>query len=156
MKYKVGDILKVKEDSRSKCENFENHKNSKYIKITDLSLNNYSYEILDSKKDKIVNCSYCLNDSHLEPITKTLENLEEGDILLKKNYPVMVLGVCGKAIFISLTNKYKQACGSAFTVEELQTNGYTIKQEAKTKEIKEMTIKEICDKLGYEVKIKKE
>lgn len=81
MKYKVGDILKVKEGCEGECASFKDN-NGKYIKITaETTYDFYSYYILNEKKEKVSWCCRCLTDEHLEPLeliihcpTKELSN----------------------------------------------------------------------------------
>ena len=68
-----------------------------------------------------------------------------------KHCESLVLGVCGKVIFISDSDNFEEVRGSAYTLYELINRDYKLKQET----IPEMTMEEVCAALGREIKIKK-
>lgn len=81
MKYKIGDILKVKKGHEEKCTMFFNLPNAKYIKIVYVHPGYYSYFILDSKLNVIDSCS-CFKDTDLIPVTKSSKPKEKVKYLL--------------------------------------------------------------------------
>lgn len=82
----------------------------------------------------------------LAPYIRDLAHLQEGDVLMDKyNDERMVLGICGKVIFISSTGFDNY--GSGWTAAELKNNGYTLKDA--TPATTELTVAEVAQKLGY-------
>jgi len=150
MKYKIGDILKVKKGCESKCVSFFTNKGS-FIKITSVK-NGYDYDILNDKKEKVVWCN-CFKDEHLEPLAKDLDNLEVGNEISVSDGGIRtVLGVCGRVIFVSTDDK--DIFHGGYTKEELIEDGYTIVQK-EVEDIEEITVEEVCKRLGKTVKIVK-
>lgn len=83
---------------------------------------------------------------------RTIEDgLIEGDIIVTNNRESLVLGVCGKVIFISESDNFEEVRASAYTLYELINQDYKLKQET----IPEMTMEEVCAALGRKIKIKK-
>ena len=63
-----------------------------------------------------------------------------------------VLGVCGQVIFLSNFNdKNHHYCG--YTKKELIECNYTIVQDEPEEEIEELTVAEVCKRLGKTIKI---
>ena len=81
---------------------------------------------------------------------KTLNNLEVGDILKQDIYKYKVLAVLPGLVALSFEYNHEKFF-SWYTIKQLEEYGYTPEPE-----VKEMTVKEISEKLGYEVKIIKE
>jgi len=80
-KYKKGDVLTIKEGSRSKCGNFI-HNNGHHIRIRNESCGYYSYDILDEYEHVVSGCCGCFTDDdltlvHVEEITPLLINRKE-------------------------------------------------------------------------------
>jgi hypothetical protein len=95
----------------------------------------------------------------LVSLTSTnIEDLYVGAKVLGRNGKTReVLGICGRAIFTSLSQDHDVATGQAYTMEELKRHGFTLVPEAEPEpEVAEVTMKEVCEKFGREVKIKKE
>lgn len=154
MKYKVGDILKVKKGHENKCYHFNGDITSKFIKIINTKYDCYYYDILNKEKHKIGYCTSCFIDSDLEPIEeKTLYDLEDGDIIIHNDgYERMVLGVHSLIYHLSVKNDFSRSVID-MTPQELENEGYTIKGQEK-KEVTEVTMEEVCKKFGKNVKIK--
>lgn len=86
----------------------------------------------------------CWNE--LAPLTRDLDHLQEGDVLVHvQGHEQMVLGICGKVIFISSTDFEYHKGG--FTAAELKAAGYTLKEA--TPATTELTVAEVAQKLGY-------
>ena len=81
---------------------------------------------------------------------KTLNNLEVGDILAQYGYRHKVLAVLPGLVALSSDCDH-EAFGYWYSIKQLEGYGYTPEPE-----VQEMTIKEVSEKLGYEVKIVKE
>lgn len=94
-------------------------------------------------------------------LPKTLQTLCVGDILTDGEKYIKVLGIINQNCYImSLISSDRSGYNldksfGVYTVQELK-DGYFKPYIPKEEEIKEMTVKEVCDKLGYEVKIIKE
>lgn len=94
--------------------------------------------------------------SDLKLAEKTWDNLEVGDVLVDKyENEAMILGICGKVYFISSDYNFEIPNVYPRTIKQLQ-EVYTIKQETPEPEIEEMTLSQVCEKLGKTIKIIKE
>jgi len=94
-------------------------------------------------------CSSLNNWKLINKQMKTLDNLEVGDLLNKGDYKFKVLAVLQELVAISYHSNHT-TLNCWCTLTELKKNGYTLYQKP---EVKELTVKEISEKLGYEVKI---
>jgi len=70
---------------------------------------------------------------NLQFLPRTLDDLEEGDIVLKTGDEWKILGICGDVYFMSICNNFKRT-GTFLTKEELKDEGYTLKQEEEEEE----------------------
>ena len=92
---------------------------------------------------------------HIAPVTKDWDNLEVGDVLVDEDdQESKVLEVFTNTIILSDENDFEVA-GDLLTFKELEARGYKIKQPEEEKP-KKRTVKQVCEELGYEVKIIKE
>lgn len=82
------------------------------------------------------------------------DGLEEGDVITNTRYTKKVLGICGEVIFVSHNNNHSIASTLQHTLKELVEQGYELLQK-ESNSIKEMTVAEISEKLGYDVKVVK-
>lgn len=86
----------------------------------------------------------------LKKLEATMDNLEVGTILVDKSGSERkVLGICGEVVFCSLYNDFDIA-ETYYTAKELKKDGYKVKDQ---NEVKEMTVKEVSELVGQEVKI---
>lgn len=121
------------------CQNFKNG-----VPAKDKLGYNFSWVLeRDFTKSSVTN---------LRPAEKSFDNPEVGDVYLGDGGERTVLGVCGRAIFLSAWDN-PNVSGGCRTKEELIDNGYTIKQDKE--EAEELTMEEVCKQLGRTVKIKK-
>ena len=115
----------------------------------------YPYKTLKASSEGSI---YAYKNAEDLPTTKprTIEyGLVEGDIITNGNSERLVLGVCGKLIFVSNRDDFNAAY-SYYTLHEVIKEGWKLKQETtQTETIPEMTMEEVCAALGKEVKIKK-
>ena len=78
-------------------------------------------------------------------------DLAIGDVLVDGyDYEYKILGIMEELYFLSQEEEFEKM-GETFTFEELKEE-YKLKAE----EVDEMTVEEICDELGREIKIKKD
>lgn len=146
MKYKIGDKLKVKKGCEGKCGQYNDFTDPTHIQITEIlpSRDSYNYTIYKGNEE-LSTCSVCFKDEHLEPLEKTWDTLEEGDILLDEDGDECeVLGICGRAILL-------ERSGYFWTKEELIRDGYTIKNATPEPEQTEVTLQDIADWKGIPV-----
>jgi hypothetical protein len=145
MKYKIGNKLKVKKGCEGECVTYRISKNATHIKITDVDDNcNYSYGIFNGKK-KLDTCYDCLKDEHLEPLEKTWDTLEEGDVVVSKTGGQReVLAIKGRVIILSIHNDFNSCSYHSFTKEDLIANGYTIKNSTPESDTVEVSMQEIA------------
>ena len=96
--------------------------------------------ILDADKyDKItpyfVDCdgeSWWCGEEDLQFLTKTLDNLEVGDVLVDKDgYEKMILGICGRVYFLSIARDFEEANTYPMTIQEIK-KFYTLKGSEKS------------------------
>ena len=94
----------------------------------------------------------CTGLGHWKLATKDWDSLQVDDVIVNedgdKRY---VFGVCGKIIFVSRENNY-DAFSYFTTKQELIKINYTILQEEE-EEVRELTLEEIADKFGVDVKL---
>lgn len=95
--------------------------------------------------------------SYLEPLEKSLDTLEKGDLLEDKLYGDLykVLGVLEDLVFLSSPinhDNYNQT----FTTTELKNDGWQLHQPNTPKTPREVTMAEVIEKFGEDVVIKKE
>lgn len=158
MQIKIGEIYKVKPEFRGECATFKSCTNAKYIRyIQDHFRPIVSYEILDENKNRIDFCSLCLEPEHLEPIEKTLYNLEINDLVVdsdgnKRKVLGLIESSLENPIYVIATPNYENVWNTIST-KQLETYGYKVVQPELTEEIKEMTVEEVSKLVGKKVKI---
>lgn len=146
MKYKIGQILKIK--NIKSCDSATSI-GGKYVKITNYDTT-YIYEILDINKNKIGGC-FCFTDNDLEPIGKTWETLAYGDSLEGlNNRKVKVVGVIDEVVFLS--DPSNNLPPFIRLRKQLATTDLKIIQDEPTPELIELTLEEVATKLGVDVK----
>ena len=155
---KIGEIYRVKKDSREKCGNFRDKKTAEFIKVTKIdSDGDIHYVILDKEKNAVGGCEYCLKPSDLLPLKKTLQDIEIGDVVVDRDgNEFAALEVFTQLCMLSYSDNH-DSVGAIRTFKELESNGYTIKDQES--EIKELTMDEIAEKFDIPVdrlKIKKQ
>lgn len=78
----------------------------------------------------------------------------------KKGKVSTVLGICGECIFISIADASRRASANVYSFYDLIKYGFTLVppegSEGPKKAVKEVTMAEVCERFGAEVKIKKE
>lgn len=111
----------------------------------------YSWWIKNGSNDKL----------KLEGITnlcsaeRTLRDMVVGDVIVdKEGYIVKVLAICGEAFLRSFWDDFNRASCSWYTFTEAENAGWKLKEEPQ--KVREITMKEVCEKFGEEVKIKEE
>jgi hypothetical protein len=154
MQIKIGQIYKVKpEFRRNYCIKFNDTEDAAYIRFFD----NKHYNVLNQNKDVIDWCD-CFKPEHLEPLEKTLYNLEVNDFVKEESgCKRKVLGLIESSpenpvYALSLYLNYEYA-GSCFSAKQLENIGYKVVQPELTEEIKEMTVEEVSKLVGKKVKI---
>jgi hypothetical protein len=123
MKYKVGDRVCIREDLSAGQEYgglLFGRSMAKYrgktAKITEVDGYTYNLDIDES--------GFWWSEAMLLPAKKTLETLEEGDIVVDKyGGKRIILGVCGKVYFMSCYNDFDRY-GGAYTAKDLKRYGY--------------------------------
>ncbi len=110
------------------------------------------YEVkIDKHGDKIIGNGCECKETWL-PAVKNWDTLEVGDEVVDKDGDKStVLDVRERLIFLSRWND-KNTSGSNYTREELIKAGYTIVQDTPEEEILELTIDQIAEKFGRDVK----
>ena len=147
MKYKIGQKVKVI------ASTFGRQYSDKTNLIGNICIVS-NYDSLDNTYGLYTHFGECyFNESDLAPATKDWDTLEVGDILVDTDGDTKkVLGICGLLIFTSDFNNYNRPNGY-HTKEGLIARCYTIKQDEP--EVTEMTMEEVCKKLGKNIRIKK-
>jgi len=82
----------------------------------------------------------------------TWGNLQEGDVFRSSGRDHIILGICGKVIFVSFPGD-KDSVRGMYTKDELIIKGYTIKQPTSSQPIPDETQKaiELLQANGYKV-----
>ena len=75
---------------------------------------------------------------------------KEGDIVTDGDDKRKILGVCGEVYFLSNYNDFNKVSGTFFTEHELLEDNYKLERE---KEYEEMTVAEISEELGRDIKV---
>jgi len=115
----------------------------------------YSWTICFPKTDEMLEIELgSHNVTNLKIISQEDAMYEEGDILTNESGDIKVLGVCGSVYFMSYDYDHEK-CDEGYTRKELNRLDFKLKEEAE-EEAEEVTMKEVCDKFGKNVKIKKE
>lgn len=124
MKIEINKTYKVKKGHERICGAY-NMRDGAFVRVTDvISNDHFHYNILDSQQKEVTQCFGCFSANDLEPVKKTLENLEVGDILKDEDgYEYMVLGVCGRVYHLSEPDDFDTSAGS-FTAKELKESGF--------------------------------
>ena len=93
----------------------------------------------------------------LKPCPITWDNIRVGDFVKYSGGKRMVLSVHDLVIILSEYGNYNKAGMFPYTAQELKELGYTIVQPPQeVNPIREVTMKEVHEKFGEEVKIKEE
>lgn len=154
MQIKIGQIYKVKPEFREEYGVFSDL-GGVYIRyINDIP----TYEILDKSKNCISSCGYCFKPEHLEPVEKTLYNLEINDFVEDRSgYKRKILGLIESSPENPLYAVSYYAEFEIFlnivSAKYLEGNGYKVVQTEPSEEIKEMTVEEVSKLVGKRVKI---
>jgi len=138
-----GFALRVENREIKGFDNLSNYNG--YIDFRDyilITISDNSFNLVSSNSSK-----------NLKPIVKSFDNPEVGDVYSNESGKRTVLGVAGRAIFLSGNNN-KDNYNLAYTKKELIEYGYTIEGN-KTEEVEEITMEELIKELGREVIIKK-
>ena len=123
-----GDILRLTKDDDSRCPYFRNESTGEEV---------------------------CVYFSELETLEKSLETLDQGDIVEGNWGKIKVLAVLAPGVYLmSITNAFDDA-GSCYTAKELEEEGYHL-QVAEPTLPREITMAEVEAKFGEPVRIKKE
>ena len=134
-KYKVGQVLRVKEGCSGACGTFEDG-NAEYIKITNTNHMHYTYDILDSDKNVVDDCWHCFKDSHLEPCERKLKNAVVGDVVVSGHgSEAFVLEVGENSFLISNFNNFDIA-DDWFTFKEAENDGLKLKEIKSIRDVK--------------------
>jgi len=159
----VGQTYKVRPTHEGKCENFESHHKFSpcHIKITRAdSDGSLEYGII-RKGERVDGCN-CFTAEDLIPYQKTLDDVEEDDVLQNKNGDfTKVLGRAGKVVFVSRfweKGDEEKTCAQTFySTQSLKDCGYSLVQD--TPEVREISLDEVAQKFNIPVeniRIKKE
>jgi len=84
------------------------------------------------------------------------QGYKQGDVIVCNGFERKILGVCGEVYFLSKPNNFKLVSfspNSPKTLHEMNEGGYKLKTEET--ETEELTMEQVCEELGREVKIKK-
>lgn len=135
MQIKIGQIYKIKPEFRCDlsascdvCVISKNYPDAKYLE----SLSCNDFKILNEKK-QVIGLTFCDVNEHLEPIEKTLYNLEIGDEIEEKNgNQVKVLGLIESSsenpLYVLSDFLNEVFCKGIYSAKELEYIGYRIVQ----------------------------
>lgn len=147
-KFKIGDKLKVKPECKGECGSCSGY-DFDYIEIDMLDSGGYGYNAIKNGK-KVAGCNGCYTDKHLIPLTKTLDDLQKGDVIFVGNsYYRKVLARLEDIVFLSLlfdkkSKKQDEYKTGAYTnIKELKEDGFTLVDPETLEPIKEDSIESI-------------
>ena len=106
---------------------------------------------------EIEGSDFTFSPEHVALAEKNWDNLSVEDMLVDEDdekQTIKVLGIAGLVVLTSVITDFN-VVGDGFTIDELKKRGYKIKEPEEEKP-KERTVKQVCEELGYEVKIIKE
>jgi len=149
MKYKVGDVLKIKEDSLEECGRARISK-ATHIQITEVGDENYGYDVLKDG-EKVDVCWNCFKDEHLAQVEKRLEYgyCDIGDIVIDAGGQEIIILDTRKLLFDYSSLDNADTHVGTFTYKEAIANDWKIKQEQE--EMIEMTLEEVAKLRGVDV-----
>lgn len=129
MQIKIGQIYKVKPEFRDVCMEFCDTTNSVYIRYE----SNKTYEILDEYKEYQNNCSGCFKPEHLEPLEKTLYNLETNDFIEdgdgdKRKILGLIESSPENPIYVISERSNYENFGCSISTKQLEKYGYKVVQ----------------------------
>lgn len=155
MQIKIGQIYKVKPEFREICGKYNCEDNSVYIRYKN---NNYKYEILDKSKNFLDSCSDCFKPEHLEPLEKTLYNLEVNDFVEdvggnKRKVLGLIESSSENPLYALSYYSNFEIFLQVLSAKYLEDNNYKAVQPEPVEEIKEMTVEEVSKLVGKKVKI---
>jgi len=141
--------MKYKEGQKVRC--LSDNKNN-IAPGTILTINN-CFE--DNKIYGFIGVPYGLYEHEIEPLTKTLETLEVGDRVFDENDEwreilAVIVRRGEKSVYLVSKMDNDLEAWDVRTAHDLEEDNYKLKEEP---EVKEMTVKEVSEALGYEVKI---
>ena len=137
MKYNIGDTVRIKSTKEiDTIENVDMHQGA----LLPYLLKNRRW----------------IRDSEIEPIERSIEDIQEGDLIVDhEGYSRRILGVCGKAVFV--TNPWREGekeNSSAFTVnysiQEIKNYGWKLVTETSIPNDIQKA-KELLESNGYRV-----
>lgn len=138
--YKVGDLI------RSKVDESYITKGNVY-RIAEVASGGLVCVLDDA------NFRYWLSSSDIEPVTKSLDNLQAGDVLVNagSSSSRIVQGTMGETVFYVYDSGDRSPSFASTT--QLKKYGWKLKDPEETRE---MTVKEVEELVGQKVKIVKE
>lgn len=155
MQIKIGQIYKVKPEFRDMCDAFNRNKKATYVRF----LLEEFYTFLDKDKQVLLNniCN-CYRAEHLEPLEKTLYNLEVNDFVEdvggnKRKVIGSIENNSKNPLYFLSTHWDFESFDRIRSAKELEVNNYKVVQSEPTEEIKEMTVEEVSKLVGKKVKI---
>lgn len=137
-------MKKIKVGDKVRCINgtkYDYVTEGKVYKVTEVA-HNHIY-VMDDEGDRT---GYLFED--FEPITKTLDNLEVGDVLVNLlGEEHKILGICGEVYFISCTNQFA-SYGFSTTIKGIKAMEWKLKEELEPKVKKAI---KLLEEKGYKV-----
>ena len=151
MKYKVGDVAKINEDSLEEC-GLANRLKATHIKITEVVDDYYYYGLLKNG-ERVGKCYGCFTDEHLEQVEKRLEYgyCDIGDILIDEYGQELTILDTRKILFDYSDPEDVDEHEGTLTYKEANVMGWKIKQVEVVEEMIEMTLEEVAKLRGVDV-----
>jgi len=163
-KFKIGDKIIVKEnfwEIKSDIDATDNRKKlaGRTLEVKFVFNDGDVYTKQDDSND---NTNWSWDKNWVEPALRTIDDVQEDDLITNGGISRRVLGRTGKAVFTTYSwgkgeGEQTGSCGT-FSIQELKGNNYTIVNETPTPEKLELTLEQVAEKFGVDVtniKIKK-
>jgi len=151
MKYKVGDVVKINEDSLEECSTARESEGT-HIEITRVGDVIYHYDLLKDG-ERVGKCYGCFTDEHLAQVEKRLEYgyCDIGDILIDEYGQELTILDTRKILFDYSDPEDVDEHEGTLTYKEANVMGWKIKQVEVVEEMFEITLEEVAKLRGVDV-----
>jgi len=72
--------------------------------------------------------TYCCDEKEMEAVMRTIDDLREGDVVVRNGYKQKVLSILGIVHILSNNDTFNEVSSTLWSVEELKRCSYTLVQ----------------------------